>query len=49
MTVTRLYLVHATTTKSSAVKFDFDISFKTKQGTTTKTYGGFAILQQSYE
>ncbi len=49
MTVSRLNFIKATSTISSAVKFDVDISYKIKQSTTTKTYSGFAILKQSYE
>lgn len=49
MTVSRLYFTQATTSLSSAVKFDVDISYLTKTGTTTKTYSGFTLLKQSYE
>ncbi len=49
MTVTRLYLTSTSSPISSAIKFDIDIAYKTKQGTTTKTYSGFSILRQSYE
>jgi Tfp pilus assembly protein FimT len=49
MTVSRLYFTNVTSPESSAVKFDIDITYNTKQGSTTKTYGGFVILRQSYE
>ncbi|MDO8430363.1 MAG: hypothetical protein Q7S72_00010 [Candidatus Taylorbacteria bacterium] len=49
MTVTRLLFIQADTPISTAVKFDIDIAYRTKQGTTTKIYSGFAILRQSYE
>lgn len=49
MTVSRLYFISTSTPISSAVHFDIDIAYKTKQGTTTKTYSGFSILRQSYE
>ena len=49
MTVTRFYLTEIDSPISKAIKFDIDISYSTKQGTTTKTYSSFAILKQSYE
>jgi type II secretory pathway pseudopilin PulG len=49
LTVSRFYITELTSPKSSAVKFDIDISYLTKTGTTTKTYSGFGILRQSYE
>jgi len=49
MTVSKLRFARLTNSLSSAVTFDIDISYKTQQGTTTKTFGSFAILKQSYE
>lgn len=49
MTVSRFYLTQVDSPISTAIRFDIDISYKTKQGTTTKTYSSFAILRQSYE
>lgn len=47
--VTRFYIKDLVSTYSSAVKFDIDIAYATKLGTTTKTFSGFSILRQSYE
>ena len=49
MTVTRLSFTEATSTISTAIKFDIDIEYRIKQATTTKTFSSFAILKQSYE
>lgn len=49
MTATRLNFNQVTSSISTAVRFDIDISYRAKQGTTTSTYSGFAILKQSYE
>ena len=49
MTVTKLYFKNPSTSISSAVRVDIDIAYKTKQGTTTRTFSGFSLLRQSYE
>jgi hypothetical protein len=49
ITITRFYLIEVDSPISKALKFDIDISYSTKQGTTTRTYSSFAILKQSYE
>jgi hypothetical protein len=49
MTVTAFYVNQATTTESSAVRFEIDIAYHTRQGTTTGMYPGLAILRGSYQ
>jgi hypothetical protein len=49
MTVSKLRFSHLTNSLSSGIEFDVGISYKTQQGTSTKTFSSFAILKQSYE
>lgn len=37
------------TTVSEAVRFNLELQFQTRNGTTTKSYTGFAILRESYD
>ncbi len=48
LAVTRFYLVATSTAISAGVKFDIDIAFPTRTGTSTQTYSGFSLLRQSY-
>ncbi|MDQ2933059.1 MAG: hypothetical protein M3Q80_01625 [bacterium] len=46
--ITRFYVTSTSTPVSEGVKFDIDIAFGSRNGTTTQTYSGFSILRQSY-
>lgn len=48
LTVTRFFITASSTTISEGIKFDIDIAYRTRNGTTTQTYSGFSILRQSY-
>lgn len=48
MTVTALYLNEITTAESVALRYEIDIAYRTRSGTTTNIYNGLAILRQSY-
>ena len=48
--IKRLYFTSITaSTTSKSVKIDLDIEFKTKTGSSTRSYGGLSILRQSYD
>ncbi|MES2314661.1 MAG: hypothetical protein V4524_01860 [Patescibacteria group bacterium] len=48
ITVTRFYLKDILTGVSEAVKFNIDITYSTKTGTTTRTYSDVSIMRNSY-
>jgi hypothetical protein len=49
MTISAFTLNQITTSVSSAVRFEIDVAYLTKSGTTTNAYYGLAILRQSYQ
>ncbi len=48
ITVSRFYLTDILTGVSEAIKFDIDITYSTKTGTTSRTYSDIAIMRNSY-
>jgi Tfp pilus assembly protein PilV len=49
VSISRFYVMATSTPLSEAVKFDVDITYSLRTGSTTRTYSGFTVLRQSYE
>lgn len=47
-TISRFYISDILTGVSEAIKFDIDITYGTKTGTSTRTYSDVAIMRNSY-
>lgn len=48
VTVTKLYFTNMTNAISEAVRFEVELSYMAKNGTSTRTYSSVAILKNSY-
>lgn len=48
-TVSNFNFTSVNTSVSEAVRFNLELEFQTRSGTTTKSYIGFAILRESYD
>ncbi len=49
VTISRFYITSTSTAISQGIRFDIDISYRLRTGTSTRTYSGFTLLRQSYD